>query len=273
MSCLESEFIREFKFNTSNIGSKDIYSLPLPKGSDKWYISGTELYIVKDLEGEYIDKLNGKIVRKIPSGVQVKKRKIDKATRNFVFGENGYEYEEYTIPTGCMLVISDQKLGLPYNFKADNFSYIDYSKKKDGTLEYFYCVPKTCLYKIHQTALAISVKNMKNYAGKGYITWKSGVIFIHVIPYSPGRSYIGSKILKTGVGLDYNSEIESIVDTWKNLGIIPMINLCDTVEYGNIALKETAVGYEDYDPYESISIGDMEIYGTEEAPQGEVKDV
>ena len=267
MSNLETEFIKEFKFNTSNIGSKDIYSIPLPPSADKWYVSGTDLYIVKDLQGEYIDKLNGKIVKKVPAGFEVKKRKIDKATRNFVMGENGYEYEEYTVPAGQMIIISDQALGLPYNFKADNFTRIDYIKRKSGKIEHFYTVPKTCLYKINQTALAISVKNMKNYSGKGYITWDSGVIFIHVIPYAPGRSYIGSKILKTGVGLDYSKEIEEIVDFWKQTGVVPLIELCDTIQYGNIALKETAVGYEDYEPYESISVGDTEIYGNSEGSE------
>lgn len=262
MSCLETEFIKEFRVNTSNIGVKDIYRLPLPKESEDWVVSGTEKFLVRGLEGEYISKLNGNVVKKVPRGFEIKRRIIDKATRNFKIGENGYEYEEVRVPEGCMIVISDKKLGLPYRHKAENFLYVDFNKKKDGSIEYFYCLPKTCLYKVNQTALAVSVKNMKNFHGMGYVTWNSGTIYLHVIPYSPGRTYIGSKILKTGVGLDYSKEVKAIVDFWKRSGVIPMLDLCDTVDYGNLVLKETMVGYEDYESYEETSVGEKEIYGS-----------
>ena len=118
------------------------------------------------------------------------------------------------------------------------------------------------MYKINQTALALSVTNMKNYAGCGYVTWDHGVIFLHVIPYNPNSSYKGSIILKTGYSLNYNPEIHALLNYWQNVcNLIPKIELCALSDGSNLALRETTVGYDSYNPVENLSLGDKEIYG------------
>lgn len=104
---------------------------------------------------------------------------------------------------------------------------------------------------------------MKNYAGMGYRTWRSGVIYLHIIPYRPGSMYVGSKILKTGTSLNYSENIKSILNFWLLRNVIPNITLC-TVGDDNLVMKPTEVGYSDFVPYDVLSLGDREIYGSSE---------
>lgn len=266
MATLESVFVKEFKRNIHATQiSKNIYEVPLPPETKQWGVSGTILYAVKGITDELYSGLNRTLVKKIPSDMKVAKRKVSIVTRDFVRDDKGnYIYEDVKIPTGSMAIVSEKNLNLPYKYKAtEGFGYIDYVIK-GGKKEYIYYIPKVYLYQTHQTALAISVKSMKNYIGMGYVSWKFGTIFLHIIPYKPNSNYVGSKILKTSVGLNYNREVKSIVDFWILNKVIPDIHLCDTDEHGNLAIKETVTGYIDYAPMEEISLGDKEIYGSSE---------
>lgn len=263
MRNLEDEFKREFKKEVGVYASKDIYSVPLPVEASKWEVSGTELYFVKGIEDKVFANLNGTIVKKIPSGKEVKKRVIDRAARSFKRNADGtFVYEDVKVPKGAMVVISDKILSVPYSYKGE-YGYVDFVKKKDGKIEYFYIVKKENLFKVNQTALAVSVKNMKNYSGMGYQTWRIGMIYLHIIPYKPSSIYVGSKILKTGHTLDYGKEVRSIVSYWEKMKLIPNIKL-SSVEDTNLVMKNTEVGYTDYVPYEVLSVGDRELYGSSE---------
>lgn len=264
MRNLEELFIKEFKSNVKTIGSKDIYSISLPESVKSWEISGTELYAVKDIDDEYYGKLNKSIVKRLPNGMEVKRREIDKATRSFAKDADGnFIYSKVTIPSGSIVVISEKSIGLPFKYKKEGYGYVDFVQKGE-VIEYLYILPKTVLYKVNQTALAISVKNMKNFKGMGYLTWKHGVIFIHVIPYNPKAQYVGSKILKTGVTLNYSAEISEIVCHWIQQDVVPDLSLCNLMLGENIALKPTIVGYVEYEPVEILSLGDKELYGANE---------
>ena len=269
MSTLEKNLIKEFKRNIrSRRVSKNIYNIDLPEDVKKWKVSGTDVFLIKGISeeaGGLYCRLNGTLASKIPSGFVPAKRKIDLVTKSFVRDENNrFVYEDIKIPTGSIVVISKVNLDLPYRYKSneEGFGYIDFiSNGKDR--EYLYYIPKKYVYLTHQTALALSVKNMKNFTGSGYVTWDSGVIYLHVIPYKPNAKYVGTKILKTGHTLNYAKEITSIVDYWVEKDIVPNIVLCNTEESGNLVLKETSVGYDTYNPVEEFSLADVEIYGSD----------
>ena len=268
MRNLEDCFVREFKREIRLIGNKDIYSVPLPEDVNKWSVSGTEQYRVFGVVEEYFSNLNDTIVNRMPRGYEARRRVIDKINRSYKKDENGnYIYEKYAVPSGSTVVLSKVNLNLPYKLYLNppkGFGYVDFVIEKDGTTSYIYVIPNTMLYKIHQTALAISVKNMKNYNGMGYLTWDSGVIYIHIIPYNPNSQYVGSKILKTGIGLDYLKDIHTISDYWENVGFIPNIKLSALQSGENLVLKPTITGYTEYTAVDSICLGAKEVYGAEE---------
>lgn len=268
MRTVEDVFIREFKQAVSNVGFKDIFKIPLPEVTKQWYVSGTELYVVRGVEAQYYSLLNNTVVKRLPRGTVAKRRVVDKSTRGYKTDAQGkFEYEDYVVPNGSIVVISQVQLGIPYKgYKTadkDGYGYIDFVQQ-GGTVEYMYVVPATKLYKINQLALALSVTNMKNYMGSGYVTWNSGTIFLHIIPYNPNAKYVGSRILVTKYNTDFKVEISEILNFWQASGVIPNIQLSALSDGSNLVLKPTMAGYESYLPVESTAIGDKEIYGESE---------
>ena len=266
MSSLEKIFIKEFKRNIRSLPMyRNIYKVPLPDEVNKWSVSGSDVIAIKGIPKEaglYVN-LNRSLAKRIPSGVVVQKRKIDLVNRNFAKDKNGkFIYEDIKIPSGSMIVSSSVNLNLPYGYKVkiEGFGYIDFIMNGLNK-EFLYFIPKRYLYLTNQTALALSVKNMKNFYGKGYLTWKFGTIYLHIIPYKHTRSYVGTKILKTSHKLNYEKEVKLIVDYWLFNDIIPNIALCNTIDEGNLVLKDTPRGYEDYEVVEELSLGEKEIYG------------
>lgn len=274
MKTLEEIFTREFKQSVSNVGYKDIYKIPLPDECKSWNVTGTELFAVKgigDEEAPY-NQLNNTIVKQLPLGTVARRRVIDKATRGFQKGTDGsFVYEDYTVPSGSIVVVSSENIGVLYKgYKSatkSGYGYIDFADTPNGR-EYMYVLPKTVLYGVNQTALALSVTNMKNYSGSGYTTWNNGIIFLHVIPYNPRSKYIGSKILATKCGLDYKYEVRQILNFWQKTKVIPDLRLTVLGDGSNLALKRTAVGYTEYIQIQPLALGDREIYG-----MGEVANV
>lgn len=265
---LETVFVGEFRKEIANIGYKDIYKIPLPDECNNWNVSGTELYAVNGITANYYSKLNKTIVKRLPNGYVAKRRVIDKASRSYLKNEDGsYVYEDYSTPTGSIVVVSDVKIELPYkDYKKpskEGFGYIDFTQDDKGKVEYLYVLPKSVLYKVNQTALALSVKNMKNFSGSGYMTWENGMIFLHVIPYRPNSKYDGTRILKTGYTLNYDKEVKLLLAYWQSVGVIPNITLCSLSDGTNLAVKGTIVGYESYVPVETLALSDREVYGSE----------
>lgn len=278
---LEDIFVGEFRKSTSNVGYKDIFKILLPQECNDWSVSGTDEFLVKGIKLNTYAGLNQKLVRRLPRGTVARKRVIDKATRTYKRDTKSgdYLYEEVEVPTGSMVVVSKVNLEVPYKDYAKHtvstkdpnygFGYIDFVQKK-GSVEYLYIIPKIYLYLVHQTALVLSVKNMKNFSGMGYVTWTNGVIYLHVVPYSPTAQYIGSRVLKTGHGVNYDKDIQTILNFWQQSCIIPNISLCSLSSGGNLVLKPTAVGYDEYIPVDDLAIGDKEVYGSElEGNQGQ----
>ena len=131
---LEEVFVKEFKKSTGLVGIKDIYNIPLPKGLN-WNVCDTDIYAVKGIEGSF-SGLNKTLVKKLPSGMQAKRRKIDKATRNFMRDPNGgYVYEDYKVPTGSQVVLSNKNLGLSYKEylnPKEGYGYVDFKGTKEN---------------------------------------------------------------------------------------------------------------------------------------------
>lgn len=265
MSSLSSEFLREQRAAIRVKESRDIFKAPLPESTKNWYISGTDIYRVQGIKEEYYNRLNDTDVKKLPAGYVAKRRKIDKVTRSFKRDSEGnFVYENVPIAANFMAVTSEENISLPFKYKPKEkgFDYIDYVTK-NGKREFIYSLCKANLYKVNQTALALSVKNMKNFKGMGYRTWRMGIVFLHVIPYNPRSSYIGSKILETGVGIDvFDAHVREIVDYWQQVNYIPNIEL-SRIGYDNFVLRETMVGYDDYIEVQDMSVNEKEIYGAE----------
>ena len=276
MKTLEDIFTKEFKQSVSNVGYKDIYKIPLPPECSAWNISGSDLFVVKDIPDEEFpySKLNSKIVKRLPQGSAVRRRVIDKATRGFKTGDDGgFVYEDYKVPSGSIAVVSYENIDVPYKgYKVaatSGYGYVDFVNTQSGR-QYIYVLPKSVLYGLNQTALALSVTNMKNYSGSGYTTWDNGVIFLHVIPYNPRSKYVGSKILATKCSLDYSREVRAILSFWQKVGVIPDLRLCVLGDGSNLALKKTTVGYPEYIQVQPLALGDKEMYGSgEEVTDGE----
>ena len=204
------------------------------------------------------------MVRRLPKGTIARQRVIDKATKQFKKDSEGkYLYKDIQVPSGSMIIVSSRNISVPYKYWEkceDGYGYVDYSISEKYGIEYIYIVPKTVLYKLNQTALVLSVKDMKNYRGMGYTTWRNGKIFLHIVPYNPNSRYTGSRVLKTGCTLDYNKEIMEIVDFWQLNNVIPEIGLCKLEDETNLCLKQTTVGYDDYEVIEMLPLSEKEQY-------------
>ena len=267
---LEELFIREFNSNVKKVGNKDIHNIPLPKSVESWNVSGTEMYAIKGITNVY-KGLNKTTVLRMPKGKEVRKRVIDKAASKnsikFEKDEEGkFKTKAYSCPSGSVIVISETELDLP--FKAftdtiDGFDYIDYVKYK-GKKSYLYAVPTKYLYKVNQTALALTVKSMTCYNGYGYKTWNNGAIFLYVIPYNPNAKYDATLILKTGYSLNYSKEIKEISDYWEGVNLIPNISLSALQDGSNLALKGVTITTKGYVPVDNLPLNKKEIFNNYE---------
>ena len=267
MQNLESIFIKEFRNVVRDVGYKDVFRVPLPEECRGWEVSGTELYGVKGISETYYSVLNYSTVKRLPRGTVAKRRVIDKATRGFrMDSEGNYVYEDYRVPSGSLVVVSDRKIYLPYSEyvkPSPGYGYVDFVITPSGS-EFMYVLPKSVLYRVNQTALALSVRDMKGYSGMGYTSWRNGKIFLHIIPYNPSSKYVGSRILKTKHSLDYTSEILEIVSYWQSTGFIPDIRLCGLQDGTNLVTKPTVIGYSEYNPLETLPLSEREVYGVDE---------
>lgn len=263
---LEEVFVREFKSAININMIKDVYSIPLPPVVNDWDVSGTEVFAVKGIKGPF-EGLNKTLVKKLPNDVAAKRRVIDKATRGFKKDAEGkYVYEDYKKPANSIIVTSNKDISLSYeNYikPPEGYGYIDFKGSKINAT-YLYALPKEVLYKVNQTALALSVKPMSSFNGYGYTTWNMGKIYLCVVPYRPGAKYAETKILKTGYTLNYSKEIKAISDHWENVGLIPNISLCALQTGENLCLTYVNVGYNDYTPVAQLPLSTKEIFGEED---------
>lgn len=267
MRTLEENFIKEFKQTYYKGNCSNIYEVPVPELDIG--VSGTDIFAIKGIEKEHYSLLNNTLVRKVPKGYKVKRRKIDKIHRSFQKDATGkYVYEDFPIPRNTIAVLSDKNIELPYSeyksMSKDGYNYVDFvggPKNKD----FIYTIPTNVLYKVHQTALVISERNMKNYSGWGFRLFHYGLVYLHVIPYNPNSAYTGSKVLCTKGSRNYKTEIAKIVGNWINTGLLVPFELGELSDGSNLTTAKTQVGYETYEPVESLALSDMQVYGEDES--------
>lgn len=196
--------------------------IPLPQQSVGWNVDSTHLYRVKGIDSsldEFYSLLNESTVKPLPKGTVAKRRVVDKVTRGFKKNsDDSFIYEDYPVPTGSMVVVSNICINLPYSRymkDKEGFGYVDFVQTPIGR-GYLYVLPKEYLYRVHQTALVISTKkNLLNLESKGFVLWSGGKFYVHIIPYKPGATYIATRILKTGVGLGtFKKEFAELLNFW-----------------------------------------------------------
>lgn len=254
--------------------SKIITDVPLPNSVSTWDNSTKELLKVNGIDCEYYAKLNDTLVEKLPRDMSAKQRVIDPATRGYKKDSDGnYIYNEYKVPTGSVVVISSLQLNIPwkeYVKPTKGYGYIDFIETSEGR-KYLYVVPKTKLYKVNMTALVISyAPHMRCYEGRGYQTWRNGVIFLRIVPYKATSKFSQTKILKTWYGTNYAKECAELMKYWSSINFVVNSGVCELSNGTNLALTECETIEECYIPFELIPISDKEIYGLEGGVSGGV---
>lgn len=258
MRNLETEFVKEMRDNLPKVGEKSIYDIPLPMSAKGWNVNENVLYGVQGITEPEFDKLNKTIVMEYPKGMSLVRKKIDRRTRKFMRDSEGnFVTEPVTVPKNSKAIMSEINLLLRYKHEVQDrsFEYVDVINIK-GKILYIYLVSTKNLYRVSQTALAMSVRKLKCYSGASYKTWKYGLITLAVIPYKPGAKYEGTKILATGVGLNYNEQITEVLTYWQAMDVIPNMRLSQLIDGGSVCVVDYIPTYnvEDFIPMELDSV-------------------
>ena len=82
------------------------------------------------------------------------------------------------------------------------------------------------------------------------------MITLAVIPYKPNAKYEGTKILATGVGLNYNEQITEVLTYWQAMDVIPNMRLSQLMDGGSVCVVDYIPTYnvEDFIPMELDSV-------------------
>lgn len=268
MATLDDIFKREFNQTRNNLkGRVSIFDLGLKPTA----LPKQDLYTVKGIELEHYSNLNDTNVMLVPRGVELKQR-LMKAK-----GEKGFRTDRegnvrtvtVAVPKGSVAVISTKAIGVPYSFRSDGFSYVDYMEVGKSR-KYIYIIPSIYLYKVNLNALALSTKKMKAYSGVSVKTWNLGILNICVIPYKPNRSYENTVILTVKQGLDFTKEVNSLIGSLVKLGVIsdPLDYITD--EGVNLAINDIDPAYNvmEYDSVGVVSLADSSNKTIEEVLNG-----
>ena len=246
----------------------------MPQSVLTWDNSTKELLKVNGVDCQYYENLNDTLVKRLPRNTVAKQRIIDKATKGYKKDENGcFIYNDYKVPSGSVVVISSKQLKIPWNEyvkPSEGYGYIDFIESDEGR-KYMYMIPKTKLYKVNMTALVISyAPHMRCYEGRGYQTWRNGVVFMRIVPYKATSKFSQTKILRTWYGTNYAKECKELMQYWSENNFVVNSSVCELSDGTNLALTECETIEECYIPFELIPISDKEIYGLGGGISGEI---
>jgi hypothetical protein len=265
---VEQNFIREFKKSCNKTNyrfSTNFVKSISPPESAGWEVSGLHkgfVVIPKEASVGLFKQLNNTVVDLYPPSKRLAKRRVNLVTRDFERDSKGKPVlQDVTRHSGSIAVISEIDLKLPFKrVPIEGFDYVDFFINKQGVKKFIYIIPKKMIHLVNQVALVISTKNMRNYHGKAYQTWRHGTFYLHLVPYKPKANYVGSKVICTKTSLDFSKEISTIVNYWMQIGFIPEIRLCNT-SLGNMVVRDVEQAFESFTKIERLSLADKEIYG------------
>ena len=243
----------------------DIVNLPVPTG-----LCNTELSegaYIRGIQEPYFSSLNKTIV-KIEKRQAWTKKEYDQHG-NILTDTNGKPVvKEITIPRDSVVVSSKKNIKLP-NVKvvgvskvkyvpSEGYKYIDFEKRKDGTIIFYYAVPKTFVYKLNLCALVIS-KNSRgrqsHYKGYRIVMQNGKYVYIYVIPY---RNNKACRVLSIKASPNFDKEIDYLIGYWEQIGIIFNRQLCEIGENSRLGYSyvDGDLNVDDFVPY-SESLGDI----------------
>lgn len=274
MPSLEEIFYKEFNQMLSQrkaqCGVVNLYDLVLPPDVSSGKIDTHEKVFIKGIDDEYYSKLNNTEAILL-SRPNLKRRKFD-YKGEFIKKDDNFVFEEVDVHTGCVAVVSSEKLGVPLKYKPkDDFTYVDViSKVKDNgerDIRYIYILPKKYCYKVNQVALVISLNKLRvYYSGIGMALQNGNVIYLYTIPYKPSKSEHSYRCIGTKTDLDFSQELKSIKDFWCKNNILFDYASCELVEgvkgRNNVAYEEipqVLEGYTRYNPNKSLADTKEEI--------------
>lgn len=243
----------------------DILNLPIPNGLNNTELS--EGAYIRGIQEPYFSSLNKTVVKVEKRQVWTKKEYDQHG--NILTDVNGKPVvKEITIPRDSVVVSSKKNIKLP-NVKvvgvskvkyvpAEGYKYIDFEKKKDGTVIFYYAVPKTFVYKLNLCALVIS-KNSRgrqsHYKGYRIIMQNGKYVYIYVIPY---RNNKACRALSIKASPNFDKEIDYLIGYWEQVGIIFNRQLCEIGENSRLGYSyvDGDLNVDDFVPY-SESLGDI----------------
>ena len=243
----------------------DILNLPVPNG-----ISNTELSegaYIRGIQEPYFSSLNKTVVR-IEKRQAWTKKEYDQHGNILTDAKGKPVLKEITIPRDSVVVSSKKNIKLP-NVKVvgvskvkyvptEGYKYIDFEKRKDGTIIFYYAVPKDSVYKLNLCALVIS-KNSRgrqsHYKGYRIVMQNGKYVYIYVIPY---RSNKACRVLSIKASPNFDNEIEYLINYWERSGIVFNRQLCEIGENTRLGYSyvDGDLNVDDFVPY-SESLGDI----------------
>lgn len=261
MPSLDEIFYKEFNQMLSQrkaqCGVVGLYDLVLPDDVANGKIDTHEKVFINGITDEYYSKLNN-TENILLSRPNLKRRKFD-YKGEFIKKDDNFVYEEVDVHTGCVAIISKEKLGVPLKYKPnDDFTYVDMISKatESGEVDrrYIYILPKKYCYKLNQVALVISLNKMRVYYNGISMALQNGnVIYLYTIPYKPSKSERSYRCIGTKTSLDFSQELNSIRDFWLKNNILFDYQSCELYEgvkgRSNVAYEEFPQVLESYIRY------------------------
>lgn len=273
MKTLEEIFYKEFNQMLSQrkaqSGVINLYDIPIPESVARNKIDTNERVYISGITDEYYSKLNNTeaILLSRPS---LTRRKFD-YKGEFIMKDGKYVTEDVDVHSGCVAIVSKEKLGVPLKYKPnDTFEYVDVICKKtsDGNdVRYIYTVPKKYCYKLNMVALVISLSKMRvYYDGISMALQDGNIIYLYTIPYKPSKAEHSYRCLGTKTSLDFNEDINALRDYWLEHNMLFDYEKCELYEgvkgRSNVAYEQfpqVLDTYMRYDPNKSLAENKHEI--------------
>lgn len=268
MPSLEEMFYKEFnqmmQMRKAQVGVVGLYDLQVPPIIANSSIAKNEKVLLRGITTEYYSQLEGSEAILL-SRPNLKRRKFD-YTGKYIQKDGNYVFEDVTLHTGCVAVVSPIKIGVPLKFKSDEgFDFVDaiHKSNPDGStdIRYIYIIPKRYCFKVNQVALVLSLSKLRvYYSGIGMALQCGTVVYLYTIPYKPSKAERNYRCLGTKTSLDFSEEINALREYWLKLGILFDYDSCALYEGVkgriNVAYEEFPTvleSYLRYDPEKSLA--------------------